>query len=113
MSISSNVITNAQSGDSAYDVERLPLHTEMANPARANTHADDARSTLKLLRIRNMGKVIVGYLNIIILFETNLMLSKKLRQKHGYIDDCRNKNRCYFSHKEICHRGICNSPLIR
>ena len=36
----------------------------MANPAIANTHAADARPTLKLLRIQNMGKSIVGYLNI-------------------------------------------------
>ena len=70
---SSNPVTPAQSGESTHDAERLPLNTEMsaipldssaARPLIADTHATEARSALKLLRIRNIGRVIIGYLDI-------------------------------------------------
>ena len=71
--ISSNAVTTSQSGESAQDAERLPLNTEIsaipldssaANTLTADTLATDAKSALKLLRIRNVGRVIIGYLNI-------------------------------------------------
>ena len=42
----------------------IPLDSSAASPLTADTHATDAKSTLKLLRIRNIGRVIIGYLNI-------------------------------------------------
>ena len=42
----------------------IPLDSSAANPLTADTHATDARSALKLLRIRNIGRVIIGYLSI-------------------------------------------------
>ena len=71
--MSSNPVTTSQSSKRAHDAERLPLNTEMSaipvdssasNSLTANTHATDARSALKLLRMRNIGRVIIGYLNI-------------------------------------------------
>ena len=71
--MSSNAATTSQSGESAHDAERLPLNTEIsaipldssaANTLTADTLATDAKCALKLLRIRNIGRVIIQYLNI-------------------------------------------------
>ena len=71
--MSSNVVTTSQSSERAHDAERLLLNTEISaipldssttNPLTADTHATDARSAFKLLRIRNIGRVIIGHLKI-------------------------------------------------
>ena len=40
------------------------VHSPAATPLAADISATDAKSTLKLLRIRNIGKIIIGYLKI-------------------------------------------------
>ena len=63
-------INTSESGESAHDSDRPPLNTGVpfdspaATPLVADINATDARSSLKLLRIRNIGKIIIGYLNI-------------------------------------------------
>ena len=42
----------------------IPLDSSAANTLTTDTLATDAKSALKLLRIRNIGRVIIGYLNI-------------------------------------------------
>ena len=41
-----------------------PLSSSAATPPVADNDATDAKSKLKLLRARNIGRVIIGYLNI-------------------------------------------------
>ena len=64
-------INTSNSGESNHDdTDRPPVDTTVSfdsstvTPLAADNNATDARAALKLLRIRNIGKIIIGYLNI-------------------------------------------------
>ena len=46
------------------DGSTSPISSSTATPHVSDNGATDAKSKLKLLRVRNIGRIIIGYLNI-------------------------------------------------
>ena len=89
------------------------LNSSAATPFAADTDTTDAKSKLKLLRVRNIGRAIIGYLNINSVRNKFDALKEIVSQSLDLLMTAETKLDATFPIGAICQRGICNSLSIR